>query len=96
MLAGRYLGEEGGHYEIVLGDILARQLGLNIGDSLQLILPKVTVTPFGLFPRERAFTVVGVFSVGAQLDGTTAFIHLADAPEALSAWRCRAGATAAI
>ncbi|WP_374962582.1 lipoprotein-releasing ABC transporter permease subunit [Spongiibacter tropicus] len=79
MLAGRYLGEEGGHYEIVLGDILARQLGLNIGDSLQVILPKVTVTPFGLFPRERAFTVVGVFSVGAQLDGTTAFIHLADA-----------------
>ena len=58
---------------------MARQLGLNIGDSLQVILPKVTVTPFGLFPRERAFTVVGVFSVGAQLDGTTAFIHLADA-----------------
>ena len=50
MLAGRYLGEEGGHYEIVLGDILARQLGLNIGDSLQVILPKVTVTPFG-FPE---------------------------------------------
>ena len=79
MLAGRYLSEGSGGYEIVMGDILARQLGLNIGDSVQLILPKVTVTPFGLFPRERAFTLVGVFSVGAQLDGTTAFVHLHDA-----------------
>lgn len=79
MLAGRYLAEQGGDYEIVLGDILARQLGLNIGDQLTVILPKVTVTPFGLFPRERAFTVVGVFSVGAQLDGSSAFIHLDDA-----------------
>lgn len=79
MIAGRYLSEEGGHYEMVVGDILARQLGLMPGDQLRLILPKVTVTPFGLFPRERSFTVVGMFSAGAQLDASTAFVHIGDA-----------------
>lgn len=79
MIAGRYLSETPGHYEVVVGDILARQLDLMPGDTLRVILPKVTVTPFGLFPRERVFTVVGMFSAGAQLDASTAFIHLQDA-----------------
>jgi lipoprotein-releasing system permease protein len=79
MIAGRYLSETPGRYEVVVGDILARQLDLMPGDTLRVILPKVTVTPFGLFPRERDFTVVGMFSAGAQLDASTAFIHLQDA-----------------
>lgn len=76
--SGRYL-QDPGDYDIVLGDILARQLGVAVGDTVRVILPRVTVTPFGLFPRERGFRVVGTFSAGAQLDGTTAFIHIADA-----------------
>jgi lipoprotein-releasing system permease protein len=79
MVAGDYLGDTAGEYEIILGDILARQLGVNVGDDLTVILPKVTVTPFGLFPREKQFRVVGVFSAGAQLDASSAFIHIADA-----------------
>ncbi|CAA0088377.1 Lipoprotein-releasing system transmembrane protein LolE [Zhongshania aliphaticivorans] len=79
MVAGQYLGDEGGNYSIILGDILARQLGVNIGDDITVILPKVTVTPFGLFPREKRFRVSGVFSAGAQLDATSAFIHISDA-----------------
>tara|TARA_R110001592_G_scaffold6774_7_gene36777 strand:- start:5239 stop:6486 length:1248 start_codon:yes stop_codon:yes gene_type:complete len=79
MVAGQYLGDDAGKYQIILGDILARQLGVNVGDDLTVILPKVTVTPFGLFPREKRFQVSGVFSAGAQLDGTSAFIHIADA-----------------
>ncbi len=79
IIAGRYLQSSAGQYEVVLGDILARQLGVMPGDRLRVILPRVTVTPFGLFPREREFTVVGMFSAGAQLDASTAFIHLGDA-----------------
>lgn len=79
ILAGRELPAEGGDYGIVMGDILARQLGVSIGDRIQVTLPKVTVTMLGLFPRQKDFTVLGVFSAGAQLDGTTAFIHIADA-----------------
>jgi lipoprotein-releasing system permease protein len=80
MIAGAYLSDDGsGQYQIIIGDILARQLGVNIGDGLTVILPKVTVTPFGLYPREKEFTVSGVFSAGAQLDATSAFIHIRDA-----------------
>ncbi len=65
-------------YHIVLGDILARQLRVSVGDTINLVLPTVTVTPLGVFPREKAFEVIGLFKAGADIDGNTAFIHLAD------------------
>ncbi|QQD16720.1 lipoprotein-releasing ABC transporter permease subunit [Spongiibacter nanhainus] len=79
IVGGSYLSESGPAYGIVLGDILSRRLRLSVGDTVTVILPKVTVTPFGLFPREKAFTIVGIFSAGAQTDSTTAFIRLEDA-----------------
>jgi lipoprotein-releasing system permease protein len=65
-------------YGIYLGQLLARQLGVQVGDSVTIMLPKVTVTPMGLFPRQRRFVVAGTFSAGAQLDATTAYIRLQD------------------
>lgn len=79
IVSGDYLSAQGAAYGIVLGDILSRRLRVGVGDSITVILPKVTVTPFGLFPREKAFTVVGVFSAGAQTDSSNAFIRLDDA-----------------
>jgi lipoprotein-releasing system permease protein len=75
-----------GHFEdlastafgIVIGDILARHLEIGVGDSVEVILPKVTVTPMGVFPRQKRFTVVAIFSSGSQLDSSTAFINLRD------------------
>lgn len=78
MLAGSLEDLEPGAYGMVIGNILARTMGLSPGDSITVLLPKVTVTPVGVFPRAKRFTVVGVFSVGAQLDGSTVFIHLRD------------------
>ncbi len=66
-------------FGIVLGDILARNLGVLVGDSVDVILPKVTVTPMGVFPRQKRFTVVAMFRSGSQLDSTTAYIGLNDA-----------------
>jgi lipoprotein-releasing system permease protein len=65
-------------YGIYLGQLLARQLGVQMGDSVTVMLPKVTVTPMGLFPRQRRFVVSGIFSAGAQLDANTAYIRLQD------------------
>jgi lipoprotein-releasing system permease protein len=65
-------------FGIVIGDILARQLGVGVGDSVDAILPKVTVTPMGVFPRQKRFTVLAIFRSGSQLDGSTAFIDLRD------------------
>jgi lipoprotein-releasing system permease protein len=68
-----------GDYGIVLGSILARQLRVSLGDKVTLVIPKVSVTPAGVFPRMKRFTVVGLYQVGAQQDATGALIHLDDA-----------------
>ncbi|WP_237442698.1 lipoprotein-releasing ABC transporter permease subunit [Sinobacterium norvegicum] len=68
-----------GDYGIVLGAILARQLRVTVGDKVTLVIPKVSVTPAGVFPRMKRFTVVGLYQVGAQQDATGALIHLDDA-----------------
>jgi lipoprotein-releasing system permease protein len=65
-------------FGIVIGDILARHLGVGVGDSIDAILPKVTVTPMGVFPRQKRFTVLAIFRSGSQLDSSTAFIDLRD------------------
>ena len=66
-------------FGILLGSQLMRQLGLSIGDQVELILPTLSVTPVGAFPRLKRMTVLGVFEVGAQVDSTTAYIHELDA-----------------
>lgn len=72
-----------GSYNIILGQTLALQLGLLIGDKVTLVLPEASVTPAGVLPRFKRFTVAGTFEVGAELDGTIAVIHLADAGKLL-------------
>ncbi|WP_444931260.1 lipoprotein-releasing ABC transporter permease subunit [Microbulbifer sp. SSSA002] len=66
-------------YRVVLGRILAHQLNVIPGDSVILTLPEVSVTPAGIFPRTKRFTVAGVFSVGAQVDQNVALINIEDA-----------------
>ncbi len=63
-------------YNVVLGRLVASYLDVLPGDKVTLTLPQVTVTPAGIFPRSRQFTVVGVFEVGAQLDQTLAIISI--------------------
>jgi lipoprotein-releasing system permease protein len=69
-----------GEFGIVLGADLARALGVIGGDKLTLIAPQGQVTPAGIVPRIKQFTVVGIFDVGmAEYDSGLALIHLADA-----------------
>ncbi|MGK0499972.1 MAG: lipoprotein-releasing system permease protein [Oceanicoccus sp.] len=79
VIRGDLSAVQAGKYELVIGDILARNMGLYPGDEVSIILPKVTVTPLGLFPRVKRFKVAGVFQVGAELDSNTIFIHWEDA-----------------
>lgn len=78
LVAGEYTHLKSGEYGILIGNLLARHLGVSTGDKLSVVLPKVTITPLGVFPRVKRFTVVGIFSVGAQLDSDSLFIHLHD------------------
>ncbi|MGH1440322.1 MAG: lipoprotein-releasing ABC transporter permease subunit [Cellvibrionaceae bacterium] len=68
-----------GEFGIVLGHLVARYLNVDVGDKLVMTLPQVSVTPAGIFPRVKRFTVVGLFEVGAQVDQSLALIHLSDA-----------------
>jgi lipoprotein-releasing system permease protein len=85
MVADKIIGGElealqAGEFGIVLGADLATGLGVRIGDRVNLVAPQTTVTPAGILPRLRQFTVVGLFQVGMyEFDSTLALMHLDDA-----------------
>lgn len=80
MLEGELADLKSRKYGIVLGVEVANALGVYVGDKVTVIVPQVQVTPAGVLPRLRRFTVVGIHQVGIQeYDGMTAFVHLGDA-----------------
>ncbi|HFD13154.1 MAG TPA: lipoprotein-releasing ABC transporter permease subunit [Crenotrichaceae bacterium] len=69
-----------GEYGIILGAELANYLGAIQGDKVTVITPQLNVTPGGILPRLRRFTVVGIFKVGMfEYDRNLAVVHIADA-----------------
>lgn len=79
MHAGDVQQLQPGEFGLVLGRLLAQFLRVDVGSTVVMTLPEVVITPAGLFPRIKRFTVVGIFEVGAQVDQSLAMIHLADA-----------------
>lgn len=79
MVQGSLNDLEPGDFDIVLGSLLARYLGVARGDKVSLILPQLNITPAGIFPRQKRFRVVGIFEVGAQVDQGLVLIHMSDA-----------------
>jgi lipoprotein-releasing system permease protein len=68
-----------GQFNIVLGIELASELQASIGDKVTLTLAEGIVTPAGVVPRTRRFTVSGIYRVGMyEFDRRLAFINLAD------------------
>ncbi|MCK9799492.1 cell division protein FtsX [Pseudomonas chlororaphis] len=68
-----------GSFGIVIGDKAAAKLGVVLGDKVTFVAPEVTVTPAGMFPRMKRFTVVGIFHVGAgEIDGYLGVTNLDD------------------
>lgn len=74
-----------GHFGIILGRGIADTLGLMVGDKVTVMIPQTLVTPAGMIPRFKRFTVTGVFSAGTgfNFDTKLAFIHLNDAQKLL-------------
>ncbi len=80
MIAGRLEDLVAGEFGIILGKDLARILGVMIGDKVTMVVPQANITPTGLMPRLKRFTVVGVFEVGMyEYDSALALIHINDA-----------------
>jgi lipoprotein-releasing system permease protein len=63
-------------FNVVLGASLARILRVAPGDQLEVTVPRLTVTPLGVFPRSKRLRVTGLFEVGAQPDSYQAYVSL--------------------
>jgi lipoprotein-releasing system permease protein len=63
-------------FHVALGEVLARNLGVGVGDTIDAVLPQIAITPFGLLPRYRKLTVGAVVAVGASPDATLALTSL--------------------
>lgn len=81
IVQGRLEDLRPGEFGVVLGEITARRFRLNVGDKLTLIVPELSSAPGGITPRLQRLTVVGIFKVGAELDGSMGLINVADAAE---------------
>ncbi|MCK5922913.1 MAG: ABC transporter permease, partial [Methylococcales bacterium] len=55
---------QAGNFSIIIGQALADQLGAGLGDKVTLVAPKGRVTPAGMLPRMKRFTVVAIFKLG--------------------------------
>jgi len=80
MISGKLGALEPGGFGIVLGSELARALGAVAGDKVTLIAPQGLVTPAGILPRLKRFTVVGIFNIDMfEFDSGLALINIEDA-----------------
>ncbi len=80
MVKGQLQDLKSGAYGMVLGSELAWKLGLGVGSKATLIAPQGLVTPAGMIPRLRRFTVVGIFHAGMyEYDSSLVFVHSEDA-----------------
>ena len=79
MIEGSLGDLKSGEFGIIVGRIMAASLRLQPGDKVTVVLPEASVTPAGVLPRLKRFTVKGIFSVGAELDGNYTLIHMDDA-----------------
>lgn len=86
MIQGQLTNLKAGEFGIVLGENLASRLEANLGDKVTIFTPQVSLTPAGVIPRIKRFTVVGIFRAGGGFgfDAGLAFIHLNDAQKLLA------------
>jgi len=67
---------------IIIGQSVARNLGLFRGSPVSLLSPEVASSPFGLVPKFRRFIVAGTFSSGfVELEGSMAYVGLESAQQ---------------
>ncbi len=68
-----------GSFNVIIGSYLAKLLGVNVGDTVTLVIPEVTVSMAGVAPRLKRLNIVGIFEVGYIYDSGFVFMNLQDA-----------------
>jgi lipoprotein-releasing system permease protein len=68
-----------GAFQLLLGEELAQRLGVTLGGEVVVAIARGSVTPAGVLPRLRRFTVAGIFRSGMyEIDATLAVVHVTD------------------
>lgn len=84
-----------GRYQVILGQQLAAQLNVKVGDKLRLLVPSVSeFTPMGRLPSQRLFTVSAIYAADSEVDSYQILVNQQDAsrvmhyaPGQISGWR---------
>ncbi len=80
LVAGDLAALQAGEFRTVIGWQLASELGVTVGDKITLITPQGQVTPAGMIPRLKQFTVAGIFRAEYYpYDSGLALLHIGDA-----------------
>lgn len=81
MVAGKLTDLKPGEFGMILGENLAGALRANVGDKVTVVTPQVSMSPAGVIPRFKRFTVVGIFRAGSGFgfDRGLGYVQLQDA-----------------
>ena len=64
---------------VLIGSELSFNLDLKVGDKINLMSSAFISTPFGGFPKQEAFTIIGIFDTGFyEFDQNFVFLSLLD------------------
>ena len=67
---------------VAIGRRMAENLGLGVGDGIQLVAPEGDVTPFGVTPRQKIYPVAAIFEIGmSEFDSSIVYMPLAEAQQ---------------
>lgn len=70
---------------LLIGSGMSRNLMLGMGDTLTLISPKGSQTPFGTTPRIKSYPITGVFNIGmSEYDSNFVYMPLKEAQKYFS------------
>lgn len=75
IVEGSFDALQPGEFGIVMGKKLADGLGIAVGDKIVLFTPQASMTPLGVFPQFKRFTLVGTFKVGGAMGMDTSVVY---------------------
>lgn len=85
MVSGKLIDLKSDEFGLILGETLANHLNAEIGDKITVMTPQVVLSPVGIFPQSKRFTIIGIFRTGGGFgfDAGLGFVHLHDAQKLL-------------
>ncbi|MFT4929837.1 MAG: lipoprotein-releasing system permease protein, partial [Phenylobacterium sp.] len=84
MVVGQWRNLYEKKYSIIIGHYLATKLRVSVGDTVRIMVAgDSNYTPIGRMPRNRKFTIVGIFNTGSEIDDKVIFTAGKDAAKLL-------------